>query len=1267
MNRRITQKASAGDHSVLVQAGGDVISNVYTGYSAPQAVIDSYVAEQIAHVGKTRYFTELRDTTLIRNLAKRLADGDLRSTSEPLKARAIALCCRYLAGPDQPIELCGWLETVRGNCDVEEVSIATAFVASANGDFRGAIDTMSKIDSPLGRSSRLTLTHREEGNSKALHWFREAGYDFDGLDAEGRSLLISLLLDQKEWDIAWEYAGSLTDDDFEDCPVLLRFAALTELTRSVPEEFMDTALNGAPINLDDFPLAGGAEASKSLDRAIRMFERAESAFIGLGAKEAAYEMDEYALWLRLRDPRRSDAAHKDLKRKLTEEGAYRFIRFAIRFGVEVDSEHAQRDLQRVEARRGEITPPVAIAKVELAQLQPSPSEAAAYLSRHHEQLSQCINEEFLFAVRVELHCKAQEFSDADVLLNQLIDLVGDGPQVLRVRRIIEAAQARDPASILHSNYAENGDLDDLIVLVRHLERVSNWIELTEYSGQLFERTRSIDDAERHVRALINSGRSESVLEFSASNTDLLDESDDLRLSHAWALYNEGKVRKAIEELNSIGDWRSIANGRSLQFNISVASGDWASLVRHVADEFAAVEERSPLEILSAARVALHIESPHAKALLFRAAKEGEGNAQILADAYFMACTAGWETEPEVGSWIQRAVGLSEDEGPMVKMSLEDLVERQPSWNDHQDKINSMQAEGAAPIFLVGESLNLSLCDQTLAQAFRSADEPDVRRRGAVPAFGGARQPTPIKVNESVLALDISALLTLGRLRLLSLVLNAARSIVVAHSTMALLFEEQFKAKFHQPSRIKNARIVRDLLVDEKLGRFEPHAPPSSDLASEVGLELAALLCEAAHTLQKRGCQALVVRPAPVFRLGSLMKEELPLVEHSNHLVSCGAVVERLKQKGLVNQSEFEEAMAYLALKEKAWPDQPAIVDGATVYLDDLAVTHFLHLGLLERLAGADFKPVLSPSEESDAAALIDYEKVSESVRQDIEYIRATLAEGVVDGAVELGRIVGTGETASQRQGHHPTEQLFGLLGQCDAVVVDDRAFNQHLAVEHGGHRRPALTSLDLVDALFDAGKLTAQQQLDARTRLRRSGYFFIDFRIEEMASCLQSATIADGELLEPPELRAIRESVLRVRMSSWLQIPRELHWLNSLFMCLIQTVRLVWQNCDDVAQAKLRSAWALRLLDIQGWAHLFDYESVEQILVSIRALHLSLLITLPDGLSEELAEAYWQMLEDEIVEPTRQYSPETYSAFMAVWRRQIEELIEQYQAGGDSE
>ena len=129
---------------------------------------------------------------------------------------------------------------------------------------------------------------------------------------------------------------------------------------------------------------------------------------------------------------------------------------------------------------------------------------------------------------------------------------------------------------------------------------------------------------------------------------------------------------------------------------------------------------------------LNIGSPHAKDFVFEAASIAEDDAGILVAAYLTATNSGWEGDPGVFQWMERAVELSGNDGPLQKMSFKDIIDRKPEWDRRESETWRMLAEGKIPMFMAGQSLNRTLIDLTIFRALANLTEID--------PGGGARFP-----------------------------------------------------------------------------------------------------------------------------------------------------------------------------------------------------------------------------------------------------------------------------------------------------------------------------------------------------------------------------------------------------------------------------------------------------------------------------------------------------------------------------------------------
>ena len=488
-----------------------------------------------------------------------------------------------------------------------------------------------------------------------------------------------------------------------------------------------------------------------------------------------------------------------------------------------------------------------------------------------------------------------------------------------------------------------------------------------------------------------------------------------------------------------------------------------------------------------------------------------------------------------------------------------------------------------------------------------------------------------------------------------------KSVHIPHSTLGWLFEEKQRLTFHQPSRINEARRILASVADGTLDKLSPGSVPDSDLSDQVGDELAQFIAEAEIAREADDTQRVVVRPAPVYRIASLLEEEADLTPHEGVLSSCQSIIETLQEKGRITTDEAERAGAFLRLQEKTWPNQPRIAEGAILYLDDLAVGYFLHLGVLEKLSAAGFTLVISERIVSDANQLISYERVAGEAQNHIEHIRSTLNSRIESGKIKVGRRTSSERDAEDQQiFEHPTAGVMSLAGQCDAIIVDDRSLNQHANVIEKEAKTPIVSTLDLVDWLAAGGAIADRARFECRTRLRQAGYFFVPVTEDELAQHLYASPVESGRVNETAELRALRENILQVRMGTWLQLPKEEYWLRTLFGVCRRVLAGLWKADADFKQARACSNWIIGLIDIRGWAHALSKESGDNIVRTGWTEISHSLLAPPLEQPQEVKDEYRKWAEDRILAPIKEQNPDLYLELVEWYRNGIGDVVSVY-------
>lgn len=1212
----------------------------------PIIVIDQFIETETTTLKKLRFYQEVDIIPHASILAERLITGDLSQGSDQVRRWALAWCARFAVTKEFE-KAKEYLEQAKklGTCN--DTVYAEAFIDAKKGEkSSGALASIAAINSPDARSVALKINTQHKDIRGITSWMRTVEYSYGDLDSEGKAYIISRFINDSFWDDIQEAVDSITDDDFKETPVLYQLAAMSRLVVTVPLELRDVVIRQIPFNAAEFPLFDDTTSILMRREAYQHFCAAAEAARQLGLSGMAIINEEYALWLKLKDPRDADSGKKYLESKLDEpQSGLRLVPFALQFGAKLNLEAVEKEINREIALNGDVTQNAAIARLALAFTQKTPEKMALYIEQHFEELSGHIDRTSLQSLQVEMLSKAGLSKRAKECLASLLDEGISAIEESRLRRIIAESEGLDPVEARKLQFEETNSLHDLEALVQALESKEDWKYLCEYGEMLFDRTKTISDAERLARALTNADEIQRLVRVFKTHIDLLDRSNELRTMYCWALYSEGRLIEARSELTKCNDIDQNRNLRLLQVNLAISLGDWKSLSVFLANEIQMKDKRSALELLGSAQLALHLNLIYyAKELIYEAAARSNDDPQVLASAYFVAVNAGFEDEIEVSRWIHKAVELSGDDGPLQLVSLQEMLERKPEWERRESETWQLLSQGKIPLFLAAQTLNSSLINLMLFPAFSNQVESDFRLKGIVPAFSGALHPGELKDIKTV-GIDATALLTLSFLNLLNKTFEAFDEIFIPHSTLMWLFEEQKQVAFHQPSRIENAKKIQRMLTTGSLEKLSLTTLANSDLADQVGDELATLIAEATST-GKNGdnIQKVVVRPYPVPRVGSMMEENADLTEYSSVMSSCFSVVRKLREKGVLTRAEEERAINYLHLHEEPWPFQPEISDNAALYLDDLSINYFQNLDILEKLTNSEFKVIISPKVITDVNELIRYESISDYIAETIESIRSSLSEGIFSGKVKVGRqrIL---DDQSKRFVKRPTVEVLSLASCCDAVISDDRFINQHSNINNGNSHTQVISTLDILDVLLSVGIITSEERMEYKTQLRRSGYIFMPLVEEELLSQLTASSVKGNKVVETAELKAIRESLLRIRMSSWLQLPKEAAWLNTIFQILNRVLRKLWETQPIQADHNsliAYSDWILDQFDIRGWAHRLEREVGNHIVQTGRGSFILLLLLPPSGVSEEVRETYWEWIEKRILIPIKEQFRELY-------------------------
>ena len=1208
----------------------------------PTSLVDREVEAALLSIRQGRLFPDFDTRVRCLRLGTALTKGDYLGGTTAIRCRALAWCARLLSRTDEAETAKEYLRKARHLGPSEEVVIATALIRSHSGEHTVALQALADLDSTMARSAALVVAADRDGPAGAVRWAAHAGVTAVDVDQDGKYLLLGWQMELGDWDAAFAILNAVADKDRAAAPGLCRLAGFAYLLQAVPPDLRATVSQGVPFFTSDFPLAADREALRARSRAWRHLRDAAAAARGLGCALTAATCEEYALWLELLDPGRRNEARMELQIKLQDLGAnLRFVRLALQFGMPVDVATVEREIRREIARRGSSTEATAIARLAIALKQETAGAFAEYVDRHRQELAGHVDDRTLGSLEVAALSRAKRFDQARLKLSKLVRGGLDDAEVDRLRDTIARGEGSDTTASLRRRFEETGTLGDLADLVEALSVQGEPKEYCKYCALLFQETRAPDVAERLANALMLAQDNPGLAAFLESNADQVEQSEALQLASSWSLFWQGALPEAREALANFSGKRDQPDYRNLQIQLALSLGDWESALAVVEREYRARERRRGRELLDVAQLASALGAPRVKALASAAAEKAEDEAEFLLALHMLAVKGGWDHEPEAVAWLHRAAELSGPNGPVQAAPLKTIAERIPRWRESRVNVLGKLDAGEIPAFAAAEFLNCGLSDLMMRPAIANLSEQDPRRRCCVPAYSGKRPKVRCETTSRAI-FEPTALLTLGYLDLLDQGLDAFDAVEIPHSTLRWLLDERTAASFHQPSQVKDARQVRDLVRDGAVLVARSAGSPDHELASRIGPELASLIAEA-ETTEPAGTQRLVVRPFPVHRVGSLMDEEVDLSAHYPVLTGCQAVVDSLHQQGLLTEDRYQAAISYLRLQEAPWPQQPDISTPAVLHLDGLAMTYFLRLDVLGVLRDGGFTVYVPEGDVRRVDDLLSYERTSDEVQAILERIRAALRSRIETGQVAVGPFLPLAASYDQPRMRHPTVEAIGLADRADVVVSDDRFGGGYETIGEGDDVALTATTLDLLDTLASTGAISEGDRRRHRTLLRRSGYLFVPVEEDEVLLHLRNADVGDEGVVETAALRAVRENLLLSRMGGCLQLPSEEPWLAATMTAFIGALKAMWKEGLDLADSRAKSDWILEQTDLRGWTHRLPLDGTNRTMDGHRAEQLIRLSLAPPQASATVSAEYWEWVDKRLLKPIQVAEPALYA------------------------
>ncbi|MFT5852402.1 MAG: hypothetical protein ACI87J_002378 [Colwellia sp.] len=1219
-------------------------------------LFDNEIIRQTTRIRHQRFFGNFDAKTESSNLLNSVLDGNLKNGSANVKAKAIAWCIRLISLHDTDIDIDNCLKRAEQLYHCEEIDVAHFFVNfKKSSNFEQEISDFIDSSSKLKRDAALIVYSNLNGVSQCLEWIKNTKLPFEYFGVDGLINLFNFALDQQEWELTKKLTEFIDSNDMEESPALYSRIAISYLSQAI----LDPNLKGIIIQsipIGNFPLGDDEVSLLNRRNAINYFNKAAIAANTFELKEACESFEDFSLWLRVQDTMYQKEAEQEISSSMQGDAYLMLRRFslAIKFlNQKVNLEAVEEELDSLTAKtfgKSFIAGVARYAYLLNLTKYSNASNILDYLNKHKEQLQLVAPKSDLLGFEIECLINNQQVGQAEERIKLLIANSDDGNLISRYENLILEAKGGNKISLAVEQFNNTDNISDLNLLV-HLLQKSNESELFElYSQQIFTRTKTKENAEKLLDSKQRLSKFHDIKCFFTEYPDFKSKSPLLRYHWAWHLFRNGDIDECLKVIEYLQLLQRDADIISLKTQCLIAKGNWKALSPVVEGVWEHKESFSVQLLLQTANLASVINVKRARDIIEFIAQKENKNPSVLLSAYSVATNMGWENEENVGLWLNNAIKLSGSDGPIKTMSLDAVADSLTDWRENENHILDLFNDMKAPAFMVANSLNNALSNYYISPALSNLTNSDLRFNQPIPAFTSFR---PIlNIESRVVGFDATTILTLGFLDKLESSINYFDLIYIPHSLLSWLFNEVKETSFHQPSRISRAKEIRDGITDNEIEVVCNQYPNDVELGLEVGDEIAVLLETANASSEDK---SYVVRSLPIPKVGTYIQESADLGKLTSLVVECNHVVKALKLFGYINEQEEIFALDFLVKHEQVIVDDVVLEQVAELYFDDLSVSYFQTIGLLDKLLKSNFKVFVHKRTENECHSLIKHEKHCFKVHAALDSIRASLEEGILKNKVLLTSL-NKNTQRTHREEFIVLAELFDSGENVDGIVIDDRFCNQHPNFKLKNKTVPTYTSVDILNTLFKNEALNELQYFSSIIKLRNAHYHLIAITKNELDFWLSKALVQGNGIIETFELKSIRQYLLKLKMSNSIQLPRDAQWIIDMTKVISHSLKGLW-GCDLSEDEKIaKSNWLYDILDYRGWASFHQTQAGEGLAVNGMAMKInSLLIRSVDNI--QIGVMYWQWLDKHVIEPLKSDEPVVYRAVVELAKNEISRQI----------
>lgn len=1204
----------------------------------PAVHAESEVKKELRRIAQRRGFSEVDTPAEFASLARRVSDGgDLVRATAETRADVLERTARSHTHADTLAVAREFHKRALALNPLIDASLYAAILPDAEGRSDESLIALKALNTPDALNVIFIILLRKEADG-ALAWFDNSGVKFTDFPLVGNLNILIKRMEAGQYDAAIKEVEMLSDAQLSECPALYSVRANLRLASIVPNDQRSSFIGGMAVNPRVIQFASDNKSQGQLKAARGDFESLYARINDLNLPKLKPFLEELILWLQLEDDATRETARKTIGEEIKDPAkTLRRVRLALAYNIPFNREALSRHLL-AQKEIGNWTDDEWFASFLLAYHDQDSAALVGYFKRYRDELykSPFLVGAMLAGIEVEALTRSNRYEDARKRIAEHLSVQRiDQDMADQLHELVASVEHGDEIERLRKLYEAKGELVHLRILVGALISKKNYRELAHYAPVLVRSTKQVEDLQLALRALYTEKKYDAVVALCEELPELFQLSDDFASLKGWALFQIGRVLPARDIARNLFEKRGDSSDRELAVNTAIESGDWGYLQQIVAREIPKIATLDSRSLIRLARLAQESGSTYVDQFRDAAIERAPDTPEVYLSAYQLNVDRGTEyQDSRTHEWFQKAVALSGPTGPVERVGIKDIVARAPAWNKRVDNVHDMLKNGQIPAFMAARALNRQPIEYILGTAIRNAKQADRKMTYPILAFSGQRNSIDLS-GARVAAFDLTTLFSLQYLGLLQEAFDAFDRVIISPSTLSSLFLDRQFLRFRQPSELAKAQYLMQLIASGSLKLLANEPGPPHGILPDIDPELQNLLNLA------RNAGAKVVRTAPVFKIRSFLEEQVSMDSYNDVLTDTHQVLKLLSNK--IDAETASNAELYLKQVDNGWEKTAAIDASSILYLDQLSVTYLHHVGLLEKLTNNVAAVWVSADVAERCEEVIRGSELSAELLDAVEKIRATLNSMIEKGS-RIGfsnRRLVEGRVDEEGDGEEndpaisfPSIDIMSDLREVDVIFCDDRMLNKDAFWTDGSRRVATASTLDLLNALNARGKTSENQKYRALHRLREGGFFAVPVDQTEVLRELNRASVENGNLLETPELFAIRESIA-IGLRSQMYLPTEIPWIDRLRLTIFHCLRSIWSEAEYSEDIPARADWLLAIMpDPTAWC--LDVVDEAQWALALQKLsgQLGILFAAPVSTLER-QQKYGEWVEDRLAKPIR--------------------------------